>query len=122
MKTRRPRDETTALPPPPAPTARDANPWTVEAARGSGQPRRGWRPEQAADRDPVKRNSAVPRLAIPVAFVLLMLGLAIMRIRESGDFEDLAGIVFAMVVLVLFAVTRAKAGRRAASRRQEPDE
>lgn len=114
MQTRKAVDEIPELPPPPAPTARDANPWSVETEPVRGRRRRG-RHARVAGRDPVKRSSAPPRIAVVLAVAFLMLGLAVMRIRESGEFEDIAGIVFAFVVLLLFAVTRGKSRRRSKS-------
>lgn len=103
------------LPPPPAPTARDANPWPVGSAPREGRGRRHRQPA-GTPQEPVRRASAAPRIAVAVAIGLLMLGLLVTRFLEGGEFEDLAGILFAIVFLVLFIATRSRARRRSASR------
>lgn len=120
MQTRKVTDETTQLPPPPAPTARDANPWTVEAEPGKASPRHRFRRRVAGgDQDPVRRRSGSPGFAVVIAIALLMLGVAVLRERQGGDFEDLAGAVFAMIVLILFAVTRRRDRKSSAPRHDD---
>ncbi len=114
MPTDKASNETQGLPPPPAPTARDANPWPVESEPGVGPTDRpfGRRATRARTPNPVKRSSAAPRLAVAIAVALLVLGVVFLRLRAGGDIQDLAGVLFGLVVLVLFAVGRTSSGRR----------
>lgn len=114
MPTHKAADETPGLPPPPAPTARDANPWPVETEPGAGPMRRRAlrRRTRTGQPDPVKRPSAAPRLAVGIAVALLVLAVVFLRLREGGNIEDLAGVLFGLVVLILFAVGRTSSGRR----------
>ena len=120
MPARKATDATHELPPPPAPTARDANPWTVETAPGSVSRRHRFRRRTTgAAQDPVRRRSGPSRFAVAIAIAFLMLGIIFMRASEGAEFEDLAGVVFAMVVLILFAATRRRDRSRSAPRHED---
>ena len=120
MRTRDSTDAITEMPPPPAPTARDANPWPMESESRpvSRRHRRVLRRQpDAASRGeashPDKAGARPPGVAIALA-VAFMIAIGFIRLRNSGNIEDLAGVLFALVVLVLFIVTRK--GRRKRSR------
>ena len=103
------------LPPPPAPTASDANPWEMpeqygtRGKRSKGPLRPAGRgriqlpgqrgPEHRPDaRDPVKRRK---RRLIPIAIIAAFFGVAITVAREAAAEGDL---VAAIVPLVVFGI------------------
>jgi len=125
MKTRS-RDTTTTpgLPPPPAPTSRDANPWSMgeahapdrggipPTAQGQGQaparPRRFPIKPPGATRP--RRRTAVMPLAILSFVAMIAIGL-VADALESGNLEEAIGPVIA-VVFVAFMIVRQLRGRR----------
>jgi hypothetical protein len=122
MKTRnRDANTTPGLPPPPAPTSRDANPWSMAEARApdrKGQPPAAAKPGRPT-RFPTKPPGSVePRRRPVVPLVILAfvaataLGLVADALR-SGSFEEAIGPVVT-VVFVAFMIWRAvtRAGRR----------
>jgi len=118
MRTRDSSEGITELPPPPAPTARDANPWPMESGSTPASRRHGRvprRPPAMSDGESHSRGeqgAKPPRVAIALAVAVMMMAIAFIRVRETGNIEDLAGVLFAMIVLVLFVVTRKGRGRR----------
>ena len=125
MKTRsRDTTATPGLPPPPAPTSRDANPWSMGAADA---PARGGIPPsahaQAQDparprRFPIKppdttrprrRSAAVP-LVILAFIAMTAIGL-VADALESGNLAEAIGPIIA-VVFVAFMIVRQLRGRR----------
>jgi hypothetical protein len=113
MKTRSPKAaQQTGLPPPPAPTARDANPWpmsgpTGTAPQSSRQPaprgiQRGAR-GGTGGRSPAPSRSGQRRW-VPVAILLFIAGTGVqlaMQALESGDLEAALG---ALVILAMAAL------------------
>jgi len=101
----------TKMPPPPAPTSRDANPWPMPAQHPDSQqrgksrgPRLGKspfrvRPEQQAQ--PEKRERT--RLA-PVFIVFAVLGLTLKGVIEAAQGGDLAAVIGPLIIigLILF--------------------
>lgn len=112
MRARNGPDEVTPLPAPPAPPARDANPWRLpeqdSPARETPSPRRPRR----RDGTPEPRKATL-RIAVLAAFALLVLGLAVARMMEGGDVGDLAEALLPLLILVIFAASRFR-------RRQKP--
>lgn len=124
MKTRR-RDTASAggLPPPPAPTAHDANPWTISseetrrpAAPGSGPPGYGGSPGLGTSRSSSPISSTKPTsppilprkgrasrrrplfpLVIPAAVALAAI-LGAVRALESGDYRAAVGPLLATAI------------------------
>ena len=120
MQPRKASDETTQLPPPPAPTARDANPWTVESAPGAASSRHRFpRRRSGVGQDPFRRRPGPSSFVVAIAIALLVAGLLFLRETAGADFEDLARVAFAMIVLVLFAVTRRRSRSRPAAHRDQ---
>lgn len=109
MKTRPPKAaQQTGLPPPPAPTARDANPWPMSSLTGAApQPSRQPAPrgiQRAArgGRSPAPSRDGQRRW-VPVAILLVIAGTGVqlaMQALESGDFEAAIG---ALVILAMAA-------------------
>ena len=121
MKTRS-RDATTTpgLPPPPAPTSRDANPWTMGESRAperSGIPPSAQAPERPrrfptkppGTTAPRRRPAAVP-LVILAFIAMTALGL-VADALESGNIEEAIGPIVA-VVFVAFMIFRQLRRRR----------
>lgn len=121
MRTRNGSDEITPLPPPPAPPARDANPWRLpeldRPATGSPSPRRPPRRQDA----PETTGWGAPRIALVVVFVLLVLGLAVARMIEGGNPGDFAEALFPLVILAIFLVSRLRRRRRSNVRERRND-
>ena len=125
MKTRDSANDLTVLPPPPAPPARDANPWPMpesdaRPAPARSHPRLPKRVDTASEpaRTPGGK-SGLPSAAVVVAIALFVLGVAVLRFIESGDAKDLPGLAFAVVMLVFFAVSRIRRASRAGRRKQQ---
>jgi hypothetical protein len=118
MQTRNGTDEITPLPPPPAPPARDANPWPMPEA--SGQAARGPRAlasiRRAGKQDPGSRPTDALRASVAIGLAVMIMTVALIQARKSGELEDLAGALFALFLLVMFAVTRLRKARRRAAR------
>jgi hypothetical protein len=125
MKTRS-RDTTTTpgLPPPPAPTSRDANPWSMGEAHDrdrGGIPPRAQAQAQAPARPrrfpikppdttkPRRRGAAVP-LVILAFIAMTAIGL-VADALESGKLEEAIGPIIA-VVFVAFMIVRQLRRRR----------
>ena len=123
MKTRsRDTTATPGLPPPPAPTSRDANPWSMGEAHA---PARGGIPASAQAQDPARprrfpikppdtikprrRSAAVP-LVILAFIAMTAIGL-VADALESGKLEEAIGPIIA-VVFVAFMIVRQLRGRR----------
>jgi hypothetical protein len=125
MKTRS-RDATTTpgLPPPPAPTSRDANPWSigeVHAPQRTGIPPSAKAPAEAPGRPrrfptqppgtlkPRRRAAAVP-LVILAFIAMTAIGLVVDAF-ESGQLEEAIGPIIA-IVFVAFMIFRQLRRRR----------
>ena len=111
MRTKDGPDEITRLPPPPAPTARDANPWPNEAKEGrprpSGFPRRGRR--RSGLPAPARRSK---RAAVAIVIGVLLLGVVMMQLARGGDVGDLAEVALPLAMVAIFAITRLRERRR----------
>jgi hypothetical protein len=125
MKTRS-RDATTTpgLPPPPAPTSRDANPWSIGEVHAP--PRTGIPPSAKAPADAPGRPSRFPTkppgsirprrrvAAVPLVILGFIAMTAIGLVAdalESGDLQGAIGPIFA-VVFVAFMIFRLLRSRR----------
>ncbi len=123
-RTREAREETTPLPPPPAPPARDANPWPMPSTHvepGGHELARARPAAPRADTEPAGEAGdagAAPGVAVALGLAFMVLVGALVRFRESVDLADLTGVLFIIVMLVVFALTRVRrAARRQARRR-----
>lgn len=122
MKTRnRDANSTPGLPPPPAPTSRDANPWSMGEARvpeRKGQPPAAATPRRPT-RFPTKPPSSVEprrRRGVPLVILAFIAATAIGLVADalkSDSFEDAIGPIVT-IVFVAFMIWRAvtHAGRR----------
>lgn len=111
MKTRSPDEPPRqGLPPPPAPTARDANPWQMSSApagdmhppRQPRAPGRAGRPSPPAN-GPARRKRGVPWFMLLVLFAIIGTGVQmVIRALAEGDLETAMGalVVFAVVAVV----------------------
>jgi hypothetical protein len=118
MRTRDAPDAVTQLPPPPAPTARDANPWRLpeldRQPRRAPNPRRPLRRAARAAQDRPRRR--VLQTVLPLAFFALILAVALREAARSGDFQEMVGVALPLLLLAVFVVTRLRASRRRSSR------
>jgi hypothetical protein len=108
------------LPPPPAPTARDANPWPMSSTpTGMPPPPRHPRASGRRPSPPVSAGGAArPRRALPwiplvVLFFILGTGVQMaIRALSEGDVETAAGALVILAVVALVALGRLVKGRR----------
>ena len=110
MRTKDGPHEITRLPPAPAPTARDANPWSLETGqsrpRPSGFPRRA--KHRARHPGPEQRSQ---RAAVAIVIAVLVLGVVMMQVARGGDVGDLAEVALPLAMVAIFAISRLR-GRR----------
>ena len=115
------REEVSSLPPPPAPPARDANPWPLpelDVSRSGAAPEsplQGWK--HAAGMD--SPQSTASKVSLAVGLVLLAAGIVLARVLGGEDIGDFLGAVFPLVVVVILLATRRarRRGRERADRR-----
>lgn len=121
MRMSKGREEVSSLPPPPAPPARDANPWPLpdRKAPASGtaptSPRQWWKHAAGVD----SRQRTASRVSLAVGLVLLAAGIVLARVLGGEDIGDVAGAMFPLVILVILLATRRarRRGRERADRR-----
>jgi hypothetical protein len=121
MRARNGPDEVTPLPAPPAPPARDANPWPLpELDRPASETPSPRRPRRR-DGTPEPRKETL-RIAVLVAFAVLVFGLAVARMVEGGDAGEVAGALLPLLFLVIFVASRVRRRRKPAvgERRNPP--
>jgi hypothetical protein len=121
MKIRnRDANTTPGLPPPPAPTSRDANPWSMgethapdrtgipPSAKGPVRPHRF--PTKSPETIEPRRRPAFVPLAILAFIAMTAIGLVFAAL-ESGNVEEAIGPIVALV-FVAFMIFRQLRGRR----------
>jgi hypothetical protein len=125
MQTKDAPNEITRLPPPPAPPARDANPWPwPEQARGAERrPSRLASIRRAGRRDR-QEPPASPALSKSVAIgvAILVMTMALIEALGRGGAEDWAGAVFVVLLLVIFALRQLRGASKRAARRERRDD
>ena len=102
------------LPPPPAPTASDANPWPVSAPTGGARhgPRHprapGWPPAPRTPGQRIQRRPrSLPWIPLLVLFAIAGAGVqAAIRALAEGDVETAIGALVMLAVLAVFALRR----------------
>ena len=111
---------TTRLPPPPAPVARDANPWPMPARKGEAT-----RPAAAKSRlakyplpspDPVRASRHGLSRFVPIAVFLVILGSIASGAFEALGRGDRLGAIIPLVVLGVAAVSVWRGARRRRNR------
>jgi hypothetical protein len=116
MQTKAAPDKTTPLPPPPAPPARDANPWPLPEQERSA----GARPEStypAGGRDAGKQpRSAALQLTLAIGIAVFVMTAALYRTLGSGSPKDWVGVMLALLMLGVFVLARLRRARRRANR------
>jgi len=114
MKTKFPgATDKPTLPPPPAPTARDANPWTISDAPGTGRAtaaqgpaarRRRFEPDRSRARPGRERPARFMPFAVLIFIAGAGVNLALQALRE-GNVEAAIG-ALVIVGLVAFVLVR----------------
>jgi hypothetical protein len=102
------------LPPPPAPTARDANPWPMSSGAGAKrhEPRHprapGWPPQpRASQPGTAGRRPATPWIPLLILFFVLGTGLQVaIRALAEGDVETAIGALVVCAAVAVVAVGR----------------
>jgi hypothetical protein len=124
MQTRDAPEKVTPLPPPPAPPARDANPWQWPEEAGSAA-----QPEQPVLlRRPGRRKatahtaSQLPRLGLAIGIAVLVMVIALNEALGRGGPRDWAGVMFAVLLLGVFVLARLKKASRRTARRERGDD
>jgi hypothetical protein len=106
------------LPPPPAPTARDANPWPMSSTPTGMPPRHPRAPVRRPSSPVSAAGAARPRRALPwiplvVLFFILGTGVQMaIRALSEGDVETAAGALVILAVVALVALGRLVKRRR----------
>ena len=71
---------------------------------------------RAGKQDPGSRPTDALRASVAIGLAVMIMTVALIQARKSGELEDLAGALFALFLLVMFAVTRLRKARRRAAR------
>lgn len=112
MRTRTGTDEITALPPPPAPPARDANPWPLpELDRPKGGTPSFRRPRRREEPRAPERTSQ-RRIALAAGIALLVFGVVVARVMGGEDIGDLAQSLFPVLIIVIIFASRFRRRQR----------
>lgn len=118
-----PPDHSTAtkLPPPPAPVARDANPWPMPQRQGETRVR-AERPRRAKyplppPLDPIRSSRHGLSRFVPIAVFLVILGSVASGALKALGRGDRLGAIIPLVVLGVAAVSVWRSRRRAHSNR-----
>jgi len=108
LRSRATADEITQLPPPPAPTARDANPWPVTGT--PEPPRRVPSLRMARRRDPGTRKVREGmRNLVALGIVAFIIVSGVFEALRGGGPEALVGLAFPLFILaILFMARRRK--------------
>jgi hypothetical protein len=115
VRTKPSGDEITQLPPAPAPTARDANPWQTSGA--ARPPKRLTSIRTPRGRDPVTRPAREGmRNLVALGIVAFILVSGVLEALQGGGPEALIGMVVPLFILaILFLARRNKSKRRGRS-------
>jgi len=107
---------TTKLPPPPAPVARDANPWPMPRQKGEAPRVRAERARVAKhplpSPDPVRSSRHGLSRFVPIAIFLAILGTVATGALEALGRGDRLGAIIPLVVLGVAAVSVWRSARR----------
>lgn len=121
MRTRNGSDEITALPPPPAPPARDANPWQLpEPDRPAGEAPSPRRPRRRAGQSDPQRTPQ-RRIALAAGIALLVLGVVVARLMGGEDVGDLAKSLAPPLIILIVVTARLRRRRRGIGERRKDD-
>jgi hypothetical protein len=112
VRTKPTGDEITPLPPAPAPTARDANPWQTSGA--AGPPKRMTSIRTPRGRDPVTRPAREGmRNLVAIGIIAFILVSGVLEALQGGGPEALIGMAVPLFILaILFLARRNKSKRR----------
>ena len=115
MRARNGSDEITPLPRPPAPTARDANPWPIPGRDAAARRPRLPPAPRGPGTEPRTGHGAL-HAAVGIAVGVAVLAAALIQARDSGRLSDLAGPAIMLFMVALFVISRRRSARRRARR------
>ncbi len=126
MKTKDPTDEVTKLPPPPAPTARNANRWPLSGGALDGHAETTARRRRAAqagtpEAGGTRRRSFLQGAAVPLVAALVMGVFALLRGRKGESFEEYRGLLIALAVIAFLVISRIGARSSSGGKRRDGD-
>jgi len=110
LRTRDSADKITELPPPPAPTARDANPWPVTGT--PPPPRRLPSLRTPRGRDPGTRKAREGmRNLVALGIVAFILVSGVFEAMRGGGGESLVGLAFPLFIMAILFLSRRRKSR-----------
>ena len=111
MRTRDTAEEITQLPPPPAPTARDANPWPLSSVQQPARRTPSIRRPRArkATMHPAREGMRNLLFLGIVAFIVVS---GVVEVLQGGGPEALAGIAIPLFILAILFLARRRKSRR----------
>jgi len=119
MRTRNGSDEITALPPPPAPPARDANPWRLpELDRPAGEAPSPRRPRRL-EHTPAPERTPQRRIALAAGIALLVLGVVVAQLMGGEDIGEVAKSLAPLLIIVIVVTARLRRRRRGIGERRK---
>jgi hypothetical protein len=110
VRTRDNADEINELPPPPAPTARDANPWPVTGVPQAPPRLPSLRTSRARDPGTRKAREGMRNL-VALGIVAFILVSGVFEALRGGGAESVVGLAFPLLILAIVFRSRRRKSR-----------